>query len=154
MSNIVVVEPQDALRAWLCDKIKYVPTPNMTCIGLYSLDDKELKWVVGYDGWSENSVEVHLAGSGYLNREFLYKGFAYPFIHGGVKVLVGRVSSANKKALRLNKHLGYREMCRIPNAAEDGDLVIMAMQREECRWLGLKGHKFKAVEKPHAQAGG
>jgi hypothetical protein len=143
-AHSVVFEPQDALKLWLCPKIRYVPTPNMTCVGLYSHEDKDLKWVVGYDQWSQNSAEMHVAGDGFVSREFLYKVFAYPFSHAGIKVLLGRVSSNNEDALKLNKHLGFERVCTIPDAADDGDLVIMAMRREDCRWLKLQGRKFAA----------
>ena len=144
---IVVTEPQNALAAWLCSRIKYVPTSNLIVFGQYSGARKELVGAVGFDNWSSSSVEMHCAGEGrWITRELIYKSFTYPFVRGGVEVVIGRVGGDNAKALKLNRHLGFVEQCRIPNAWEDGhDMVIMAMQKADCKWLDLATMHRKAA---------
>jgi len=137
---MVVTEPQETLIRHLCTAIKYVPTPNMVCLGQYSLTKDKIVGVVGFDHWGPTSVEMHVTGEpGFVSKELLYKTFAYPFVIGDLDVVLGRIDSNNAKALRFNKHLGFKEMCRIPNAARSGDLVVMAMQKSECRWLKIQG---------------
>jgi len=50
------------------------------------------------------------------------------------------VDSTNEKALRFDKKLGFVEEARISNAARAGDLVILTMTKEQCRWLNLGKH--------------
>jgi len=38
----------------------------------------------------------------------------------------------------LNRHLGFQDKCVINDAHENGDLLIMTMKREDCKWLSLK----------------
>lgn len=135
---MVITEPQDVLCEYLCKRIRYEPTDHLRCIGRWSETRSAIVGVIGYDLWSATSVEMHVAGApGFVTRELLYKVFSYPFEVAGLSVVLIRVSSANVSSLRFVKHVGFREMCRIPNAAEDGDLVVLAMQKAECRWLKL-----------------
>jgi RimJ/RimL family protein N-acetyltransferase len=139
--KVVIAEPQDALIAWLCSRINYVPTPNMVCFGQYDTAIKQLVAVVGYDNWSAASVEMHVASdlcSRWMTRELLYKCFSYPFERGGVNTVLGKTGSDNEAAIRLNTHLGFKEVVRIPHAWKGGeDMVIFAMQHDECKWLKL-----------------
>jgi hypothetical protein len=137
---MVVNDPQDMLAEYLCSAVHYTPTKHFYCLGRWSLTKNKLVGVVGFDHWGLTSVEMHVAGEpGFVSKELLYKTFALPFIVQDLDVVLGRVDSNNKAALRFNKHLGFQEMCRIPNAARSGDLVVMAMQKTECRWLKIKG---------------
>ena len=145
--NIVLTDPQDALCSWLCERITYVPTPNMVVFGQYNVAKKRIIGAVGYDNWAINSVEMHCAGEGrWVTRELIYKSFQYPFIRGGVKVVIARVGGDNAKALKFNTHMGFKEQCRIPNAWDgDTDLVILAMQKTDCKWLDLAAMHKKAA---------
>ena len=136
--KIFLTEPQDAMQSWLCERIKYVPTPNLVCFGNYDEEKGKLVAVVGYDNWSTASVEMHVAseGSNWMTKTLLANCFKYPFIHGGMKVLLGRVDEANSRAVRFNTAVGFKEVARIPNAWEGNRaMIIMAMQRNECRWI-------------------
>lgn len=138
---VFLTEPQDALRAWLIERIGYTPTPHMICMGNYNADTEKLAGVVGFDNWSGASVEMHVAGDcpGWCNRELLFKVFAYPFLQGGLNVAIIRVSSGNAGSLKFVKKVGFKEQCRIPNAWDGGyDMVILAMQKDECRWLDIR----------------
>jgi hypothetical protein len=141
---MIVSEPQEAISAWLLERLHYVPTRNFVSFGNYSSLERRLIGAVGFDNWSEASVEMLCAGdSGWLTRELLFKAFHYPFILGGVNVVLARVGSDNDEAIRLNKHLGFVEQCRIPKAWDGGeDLILMAMTKEQCRWLSLENGRF------------
>jgi hypothetical protein len=46
------------------------------------------------------------------------------------------VPSNNEKALKLDRHIGFKEVARIPNAVAEGvDYIVMCMEKSECRWL-------------------
>jgi L-amino acid N-acyltransferase YncA len=55
-----------------------------------------------------------------------------------LKVILALVSSNNTEALKLDRHLGFVDKAYIEDAHLDGDLVILAMRRENCRWLDIK----------------
>lgn len=88
------------------------------------------------DHYNGASACLHVAGDGkkWLTREFLYFVFGYVFEQLKLNVVIGLVPSWNTQALRFDLHLGFVEMCRIPGAVPDGDLVILTMTRGQCRW--------------------
>ena len=138
---MLISEPQKALSYWLCERIGYTPTRDLMCIGQWDNDKEEIIGVVGYDGWSENMVEMHSAGvpgTYWLNKQMLKQAFIYPFKGHGLKVIITRVSTGNPVAVKMNKGLGFKEQCRIRNGADDGDLIIFTMHHDECRWLDMK----------------
>lgn len=92
-----------------------------------------------YEGYNGHNVWVHLAGAPgrkWMNRQFLWYGFHYPFNEMGVKRLSGYVNASNTDARRLNEHLGYEEEACLKGAAPDGgDVILYVMWRENCRFL-------------------
>jgi RimJ/RimL family protein N-acetyltransferase len=106
----------------------------MRCIG--RLKSGTLVAVAGYDDFTETSCQVHIAGEGnWLDREMLRAMFRYPFAILNLRVVIGLVPSGNTAAIRLNKHLGFETEAIIKDAHPDGDLVVMSMRKENCRWL-------------------
>lgn len=103
--------------------------------------EKDGKLIAGalYEGYNGHNVWVHLAGAPgrkWMNRQFLWYGFHYPFNEMGVKRLSGYVNASNTDARRLNEHLGYEEEARLKGAAPDGgDVILYVMWRENCRFL-------------------
>jgi RimJ/RimL family protein N-acetyltransferase len=45
------------------------------------------------------------------------------------------VPSGNKRALHFDKRMGFKEVARIKDAHPDGELIILSMRRDECRFL-------------------
>lgn len=126
---------QDVLARWLCERIGYMPTPHIRCIGNVSKTGKILG-VVGFDGWNGASCQMHVAGEGnWVSRELIKATFDYAFNVAGLKVVLGLVPSGNDKALRFDRHVGFTEVARIEGGHPDGDLVILQLRREDCRYL-------------------
>jgi hypothetical protein len=86
------------------------------------------------------SIGVHMAGfvPGWANRDFLWVAFDYPFVQLSVKRVFGQVPESNKLALEVNRKLGFKEVARISGVFPCGDLVVVSMHRDECRWLRLR----------------
>jgi hypothetical protein len=134
---MVVTDKQGLLASLLCDRIGLTPTPDLRCIGTVT-SEGEIAGIVGYDGYNGASVMMHVAGFGnWINRDILKAAFDYPFIKLDCKVVLGLVPSGNTEALKLNKHLGFKVITEIEGAHPDGSLILMAMRREECRWLKM-----------------
>ena len=134
----VTTDNQDYLRAWLGNKLGDKLPENATCIGQEK--DGNLVAVVGYCGFLPKSCVMHVAAidDNWISKDLLWAVFDYPFNKLGVSVILATVSSNNEEALKLDRHLGFVDKAYIQDAHIDGDLVILAMRRENCRWLGIK----------------
>jgi RimJ/RimL family protein N-acetyltransferase len=72
-----------------------------------------------------------------MSKEFLWAMFDYPFEKLGLKVILAVIAGNNVKSLRLSRKLGFKELAKIPDAIDDGGLVIFTMRPADCRWLTL-----------------
>ena len=104
--------------------------------------DSELVAGILYEGYNHQSIWAHIAadpGGQWLNKEYLRFCCRYPFQHCNVKFVLGYMEASNAHALRFADHLGFREECRISEAAADGgDILILKMRKEDCRYAGTK----------------
>lgn len=93
--------------------------------------------MVGFDGWTPNSVQMHVAvDDPYAIRRLLKPAFGIAFYEFGKEVVIVNVLSTNARSLRLVKGLGFREVYRGKDWVDRGvDMVIHEMRRNECRWL-------------------
>lgn len=136
---MIVTRQDKRVGNWVCARTGGCYTEGAT-IGLER--DGELIAGVIVDNWNGASAQMHVAGEGnWLNREFLFVCFDYVFRQLSLNVVIGVVPSVNAKALRFDKHLGFREVLRIPNGHPAGDLVILTMRKEDCRYLGVEHGK-------------
>lgn len=81
---------------------------------------------------------MHVASDGtkkWLNREFLRFAFVYAFDQMKVRKLIGIVPSNNEQALKFDLNLGFSEEARIKDAHPQGDLILLSMTRQACRWI-------------------
>jgi len=90
-----------------------------------------------FDHYNGRSIAMHVAGDGrrWLNREFIRACFDYVFRQLGVNKVIGMVPSWNKDALRFDFKLGFEKEAVIEDAVPGGDLIILTMTRDQCRWL-------------------
>src|SRR5262245_16972170 len=114
----------------------------MQCIGWVSDEDNKLVIVVGFDGFTGKVAQIHLAfaeGWHFTPRAMLREVFKYAYVTAQRELLIGIVNSKNEKAMRMDLHLGFREIMRLPRMHDDdGDLVLLGMTKSECRYLDAK----------------
>jgi len=76
----------------------------------------------------------------YKTREIvqLFKAVCdYAFRQCGLKRLTGMVPMSKPNVVAFDKHLGFEEEFVMRKAAHDGgDLVVLVMWPDKCRWLG------------------
>ena len=134
----VVTDNQDHLRGWITGVLGMQFSPYATFIGQEV--DGEVKAVVAFDNILDKSCEMHTAAivPNWISKDLLWACFDYPFNILKVKVILASVASTNKEALKLDRHLGFVDKAYNEDAHIDGDLVILAMRRENCRWLDIK----------------
>jgi RimJ/RimL family protein N-acetyltransferase len=82
-----------------------------------------------------------------VTRRAISAVFEYPFYQLGVKKVLGFVNSENLKALSFDLRLGFEVEAIVNDVYERGDLYILSMTREKCRWLRGKedGFSFKST---------
>lgn len=133
----VVTDNQEYLKLWLSESLGGDLPDNTQCIGQEI--DGEVKAVAGYAAFKGKSCNFSLAsnGSNWMNKDFLWAMFDYPFNKLNLKVIIATIAGNNDKSLKLSRHLGFKEIASIADAHQDGDLVIMIMKRENCKWLHI-----------------
>ena len=131
----IVTENQSYLREWLSEAGKYDYSQNTACIGQEK--DGKLSAVVGYNNFLPNSCQMHIASTDVLwpTKDFLFAVFDYPFNKLEVKVIIAPICKGNVKPLNMCRKLGFEQVADIPYGHPDGDLIVVAMKRNQCKWL-------------------
>lgn len=131
----IVTENQSYLREWLSEAGKYDYSQNTACIGQEK--DGKLIAVVGYNNFLPNSCQMHIASTDVLwpTKDFLFAVFDYPFNKLEVKVIIAPICKGNVKPLNMCRKLGFEQVADIPYGHPDGDLIVVAMKRNQCKWL-------------------
>jgi len=87
--------------------------------------------------WTHNSVE----GSWIINKKMMFRRGVGEFLMDYVfrkqkrKMVIGRITSTNKKSIKLAQHLGAELMGVIPDGHKDGvDLRYYVMKEENMPW--------------------
>lgn len=113
---------------------QYIPG---SCTAIGRIKNGELIGGVLYEQYNGANVQAHIAGEGkgWLDREFLWIMFDYPFNQLGVKRITGIVPSSNAAARKFDENLGFVQEAVLEDAHPDGDLIVYRMRRDECRWL-------------------
>ena len=134
---IVQVAPPEHY-AWVGEHAGCLVTPDFRA--LEAVQDGRIVGMVGYCDWFPNSVHMHVAiESPMIAKHLLPPAFRYPFEEVGVGVVIGITPAWVTKAVKFNRHIGFREAHRIKDGFAVGrDLIVFEMRREECRWLSSK----------------
>jgi len=103
-----------------------------------------------YEGSNGASIMLHCVGLGksWLNREFLWFSFYYPFEQLGLKKIICPVEPENEESKKFLLHLGFTLEATLENASPKGDLLIFTMGRDQCKWLSLKGSYHGKAKRP------
>lgn len=133
----VILDNTDILLSWAADRLGMGFFSDARAIGWGTIDD--IRAVAVYERWTGTDCSVHLVSDqrpGWLAKEFIVAGFAYPFVLGGLRRMTGLVPESNSRAVRLNQHFGFRIEGRLRRGADDGgDIIVMGMLQEECPFI-------------------
>lgn len=125
------------LSGFLLKLANVQPSHDLHCIGWVS--EGKLVIVVGFSAFLGKTAQMHVAfapGWHFAPRTLLGYVFSHAFNETKRELLIGVVNSLNVRAMRLNLHLGFTELLRLPGMHDDGgDLVVLGMKRSECRYL-------------------
>lgn len=132
-----------AMWQFLYDRgVRLHRSEDFQAIGRVSPATEQLIGVVAYNGFCGNVCQMHIAGDGnWVSREFIRAAFDYPFRQLGLAAVLGALPADNHKAMKFDTHFGMREVHRITNGWANGvDLVLVQMNREDCKWLREGDH--------------
>jgi len=94
------------------------------------------EWITAHNAWAHVAISP---GANHLNRTHFRLPFIYAFKVCGVDRISGYVDESNVKALRFNRHLGFKPEARLTGAAHDGgDVIIQTMWKKDCRYVDQK----------------
>lgn len=99
-----------------------------------------------YSHWTGASVTLHIASvdERWITPDLLWVCFHYPFVQLGVSKLIGFVPSYNTHALNFDLKLGFKLIAVIPGVYPAGDLLILTMDKADCRFLNLRPRTLAA----------
>jgi RimJ/RimL family protein N-acetyltransferase len=104
---------------------------------------------VAYSDWNGPNIVCHIASDRskrWLTRQFLWTIFDYPFNQIGVKRITVCIGQGNKDSVRFVKHLGFELETTLKSAHPTGDLLVLVMWKESCKWIS------QDFAKPYAKA--
>ena len=134
-------------RQILLDEIGVRATNDLRAMFWVS-NDGQIEWVVGYDGFIGKVCQMHVVKTAHkpAPRKMLWAAFDYPFNRAGIEMILGVVNSNNTYAMNFDKHLGFKELNRLPGMHDDGgDLVLFGMKKDECKWIKEKKYEAELV---------
>lgn len=128
----------------LQEEIGVKATSDFQAIFWVEPDSRKIEWVIGFDGFIGKACQIHdvnLSGKPYTPRLLLKAVFDYAYNTCGMETLLGVVNSQNLKAMKYNKRLGFTELAVLPKLHDNGgDIVLMKMDKQDCRWLQERKH--------------
>lgn len=124
---------------WAKERIRLICSEDSQ--GIVAWRDGEIQAVCVADVFTPDACNVHFAiANPFVIRHGFFNEIArHLYEVCGRERLFGYVPANNEKALRLDKHIGFKEVARIPDGLMDGiDLVVLRMDKDECRWLSTR----------------
>lgn len=125
---------------WVIRQIPILRVEDTCGIMAIDTDNNETVGACILDNWTANSVQAHFmcATPMLLKHGFIEECFDYLFNERELKYIYGMVPEDNVRALKLNKHMGFTEKMRLPDAWADGiDYVVMELKKENCKYLPI-----------------
>lgn len=136
--NTVLYHADQLVMRWVAERIDGF----QVCEGYRALGvvkGGQIAAGVVYDNYNGIHCQASIAaepGTRWASRPVLRRIFSYPFTTMDVRAVSVLVSTANLASLNLATKLGFWPEAIIKFAAYDGgDLLVLKMFRNECRWL-------------------
>ena len=92
-----------------------------------------------FNNYNTSNATCHIAVKkpGKYLKQLLMHGYRYAFVMCGLKRLTGLVESTNKKALKLDYHIGFEHEFTMKQAGRNGaDIEVLVLWPENFRYRG------------------
>lgn len=130
-------QDSELVGKWVTEKAGGRYTKGATGIGI--IKDGKLEVGIMYDGFTGRGGSILMSSRcdnpKATSKWFYWAIFDYPFNQLGVKRCNVLVHENNERALKLNIKLGFVRDTVIKDYFPDGDAVLLAMYKKDCRWL-------------------
>ena len=130
-------QDSELVGKWVVEKAGGRYSQGATGIGI--IKNGELAVGIMYDGFTGAGGSIMMYSRcdnpKATSRWFYWAIFDYPFNQLGVKRCNVLVHENNERALNLNIKLGFVGDTVIKDYFPDGDAVLLAMYKKDCRWL-------------------
>lgn len=139
---------KDLAAQILLKEIGVQPCADMRAMFWVDQEAGRIDWIVGYTGFIGKVCQMHMVNfkAGFTPRGLIHAAFDYPFNQLGLHSVLGVVNSKNEQAMRYDTKLGFKEVLRMPGSHDDGgDLVLLKMDRAQCRWIKEKQDEERMV---------
>lgn len=103
----------------------------------------ELLGGVIYTNYTGVAVQMHQAGwhPRFATTQFMWVIYDFPFNMLHVDKVIATVPSTNERAMKITQQMGFTYVTTVPGVVRGGDMEILSMSRQACRWLKL-GWRF------------
>lgn len=108
----------------------------------------ELYGGVIFSGYTGASMNIHMAGfrPNWCNRDMVWVAFHYPFVQLEVKKLFGQVGVHKPEVIKIDLQLGFKIEATIKDVYPEGDMLLLSMYKEDCRWLTMKPRTITSLK--------
>lgn len=106
-------------------------------VGIGTTRDGVILGGVAFYSWNYANIFMHVASDykDWVSREGIKVVFDYAFNTCKVKRVTGLVTSDNKAAIDFDMRLGFKLESVMKDASPTGDMLVLVMFREDCRWI-------------------
>lgn len=113
----------------------HIKPDSYRAIGI-TLDDKLIASVLytRYK-WPDIEIGINTIDKRWCNRRTLRHIFSYPFNQLQCRRVTAVTDPATPAVCSFLNRIGFTQEGRLRHATPDGDLLILGMTRDECRWI-------------------
>lgn len=136
---MITFKPLDTAQEWAWVQLQAGVIACQDSQGIVALTDTgAIAAICVADSFTTDACQVHFAIDKPLviKYGFLHEIARHLFITCNRDRIFGLVPANNAKALKLDTHIGFREVARVPDGYARGvDYVVMRMDRDTSPWL-------------------
>lgn len=129
-----ITTDQPRIAEWFA-KVMGNSCPVHEMVYIATESNGKITCATGYNGYNGKSINMHVALQGRFTKEARWYAFHYPFIELGVNKIIAPIDEANIKSLNIAKHFGFVTEAIIKDASLNGDLHLLTMTKEQCKYL-------------------
>jgi RimJ/RimL family protein N-acetyltransferase len=133
----ILVTEKERVGNWVAERVgQHASWGGYVALGMRNTEGELIAGVVINDLTGTNgSIHVAFANKYALRRVFIYAVFDYAFNQLGLTRLTGYVEADNYDALTFDHHLGFELEHTIRDGSENGDVHMLVLWKDKCRWL-------------------
>lgn len=136
---MIFFQPLARLEEWEWVQRRARPIQCSDTQGIVAYNERnQIQAVCVFDSWTDDACNVHFAiDNPFVIKHGFFEQIATHVYHTcGRARMFGMVPADNERALKLDKHIGFSEVARIPHGYATGvDYIILGLEKADCRWL-------------------